>query len=93
MVREIAEKAHGAAVLGVEAICAQNPHASPASKRKRSPAPRFHAVDPRVRKALEIAYRAFRDAHQEASEALRAGKKAVFPPGSFAAGRFIPLRI
>ena len=92
MVREIEEETAGRSVLGVEAILAQDPHGSPSTPRPRSPAPRFHAVEQQVRKALEIAYRAFRYAYQEASEALRASKKAIFPPGCFAPGRYVPLR-
>ena len=53
MVREIEEETAGKRVLGVEAICAQNPHSSPSTPRPRSPAPRFHAVEPKVSAAAE----------------------------------------
>ena len=92
MVREIEEQTEGTAVLGARAICAQHPHDSPSTKRSRSPAPRFHAIQPQVRRALECAYHLFRNVYRQASEALREGKRAEFPPECFAPGRFVPLR-
>ncbi len=92
MVREIEGETEGTTVLGAKAICAQNPHSGPSTPRRRSPAPRFRAVEPQVRRALEIGYHVFRKAHRQASEALRAGKRAEFPPGCFAPGRYVPLR-
>lgn len=92
MVREIEEETEGTTVLGAKAICAQHPHGSPSRRRRRSPAPRFHAVDRQVRRGLEIGYHLFRKAYRQASEALRAGKRAEFPPGSFAPGRYVQLR-
>ena len=63
------------------------------SRPHRTPAPRFHAADPQVRRALEWGYRLFRIAYRQASEALREGHKTVeFPPQCFAPGRYMPLR-
>jgi REP element-mobilizing transposase RayT len=92
MVHEIEEGMEGTAVLGREAILAQDPQGQPASKQRRTPAPRFHAVQPQVRRALEWSYRLFRIAYRQASEALREGKPVQFPPGCFAPGRYMPLR-
>jgi hypothetical protein len=73
----------GTAPLGVRRIRRQNPHSAP-EHPSRSPAPRFHARDPRVRKRLEFAYYAFRIAYQQAAEALRNGRlDAEFPAGCF----------
>lgn len=96
LVREIeqegAERHAGRAVLGKQAILTQDPHDRPAHS-KRSPAPRFHAVEPQVRRALEWAYRLFRLEYRQAAEDLRLGKTDVtFPPGSFSSpGQFVPL--
>jgi hypothetical protein len=92
MVREIEDGMEGVAVLGREAICAQHPHDQPISRLPHTPAPRFHAADPQVRRALEWGYRLFRIAYRQASEAFRAGEPAEFPDGCFAPGRFMPLR-
>ena len=94
IVREHASRRDGRPVLGRRRILEQDPHDRPA-RSKRLPGPRFHAVSPRVRKALEWAYAAFRIAHRQAGEELRAGHRQVcFPPGSFPGpGRFVPLRI
>ena len=92
IVRKHEERRAGRPVLGKRAILEQNPHDRPAHV-KRSPAPRFHAASRKVRKALEWSYVLFRLAYREAAEDLKAGKAAVFPPGSFPApGRFVPLR-
>jgi len=83
----------GGEVLGKQAILQQNPHSMPASRPRRSPAPRFHAVQPRVRRALEMAYHLARRAYRQALEDLRCGKEAEFPPGCFPpALTFVPLR-
>ncbi|MDH3522183.1 MAG: hypothetical protein OES32_01225 [Acidobacteriota bacterium] len=92
MVHEIEREMDGVSVLGKEAVCGQDPHACPASIRRRTPAPRFHAADPQVRRALEWGYRLMRIAYRQASEAWRAGKPAEFPPGCFVPGRYHPLR-
>lgn len=69
--------------LGVRRILRQDPHAVPTNV-SRSPAPRFHAVRPDVRRALELAYRNFRLAYRQAALDLRGKKqKASFPIGSF----------
>lgn len=73
----------GRSPLGVRRILRQDPHAAP-ERVKRSPAPRFHAHRPAVRKGLELAYLAFRVAFRQAAEELRAGKIDVeFPAWSF----------
>jgi REP element-mobilizing transposase RayT len=73
----------GIAPLGVRRIRRQDPHSAP-NRPSRSPAPRFHARAPRVRKGLELAYHAFRIAYQQAAEALRNGRiDAEFPAGCF----------
>ena len=92
MVREIEGEMEGVPVLGREAILAQNPLGRPVSNPPRTPAPRFHAVEARTRRALELAYRSVVSAYRQASEAFRAGKTAEFPPGCFVPGRFVPLR-
>ena len=93
ILREIEKRAEGMTVLGMKAICEQDPHDRPASRRRRTPAPRFHAVAPRVRRALEIGYHLMRIAYCQAFEDWRAGKPAEFPSGRFAPGRFVPLRL
>jgi REP element-mobilizing transposase RayT len=73
----------GIAPLGARRIQRQDPHAAP-DRPSKSPAPLFHANDPRVRKGLELAYYAFRIAYQQAAEVLRNGKlDAEFPSGCF----------
>jgi REP element-mobilizing transposase RayT len=73
-------------------ICKQDPHDRPAFKSRRTPAPRFHAFAPEVRRALEISYYLVRIAFRRAFENWRAGKLSEFPAGCFAPGRFVPLR-
>jgi len=98
MVREIVaehtQRRAGSKVLGKRKILDQHPHDRP-KHSKRSPAPRFHAVNPAVRKALEAAYRRFRLEYRQAAEDLRAGLKDVrFPPGCFRGpGWYVPLRL
>lgn len=79
-------------VLGREAVLRQDPFSRPATS-KRSPAPRFHAVAPRVRRALEDIYRHFRISYGQAREDLRSGRGDLsFPAGSFLGpGDFVPL--
>jgi REP element-mobilizing transposase RayT len=91
MVREIEASMEGVHVLGSQAICAQDPHSRPTSSPRRRPAPRFHAVEPQVRRALEWSYRLFLLAYRQASAALREGRAAEFPPGCFMPGRFAPM--
>jgi REP element-mobilizing transposase RayT len=92
LVREIEKGVEGVQVMGTKAICAQDPHDAPTSRPRRTPAPRFRAVEPQVRRALEWAYRLFLIAYRRASEDLRQGKRAEFPDGCFAPGRFMPMR-
>lgn len=73
--------------LGREAVLQQHPHDGP-STNHRSPAPRFHAVERQIRRALEWGYHLFRLAYRLASDDLRRGKPADFPPGCFLPGRF-----
>jgi REP element-mobilizing transposase RayT len=93
IVSEHSSRRAGHPVLGRQKILEQNPRDRP-SRSKRSPGPRFHAVDPGVRKALEWAYKLFRFAHRQAAEDLKAGAAYPrFPPGSFPGpGCFVPLR-
>ena len=91
MVRDIEKETEGVQVLGARAICRQEPHDRPASYPRRTPAPRFHAVEPQVRRALEFAYRLMRNAYRQASEAWRAGRVEEFPPGCFVPGPFAPV--
>jgi REP element-mobilizing transposase RayT len=73
----------GLAPMGARRILRQDPHSKP-QLVSRSPAPRFHARDARVRKGLELAYHAFRLAYRGAAEALRNGQlDAEFPAGCF----------
>jgi len=92
IVREIEQGMEGVPVLGIKAICAQDPHDAPTSKPRRTPAPRFRAFEPQVRRALEWSYRLFLIAYRQASEALREGSPIEFPEGCFAPGRFLPMR-
>jgi hypothetical protein len=93
MVREIEAEMEVVEVLGTKAICEQDPHDVPSSQPPRRPAPRFHALAPEVRRALEIGYHLFRRAYRQASEDCRAGKPCEFPADCFAPGWFVPLRI
>jgi hypothetical protein len=92
MVREIEADMEGVEVLGKKAICEQDPHDRPATTPPRRPAPRFHAVAPQVRRALEIGYYLVRGAYRQAFEDRRAGRPHEFPAGCFAPGWFVPLR-
>jgi len=92
MVREINESAAAAraesliAPLGADGVRAQNPETRP-RKIKKSPAPPFHALRKKVRKALWEAYGMFVAAFREAAEMLRDGDRgAAFPVGSFPPG-------
>jgi hypothetical protein len=92
MVREINESAAAARAeslivpLGPDGVRAQNPETRP-RKIKKSPAPFFHALQKKVRKALWEAYVAFFAAFREAAERLRDGdRSAAFPVGSFPPG-------
>lgn len=82
----------GRPVLGREAVLSQDPFSRP-TMRKRSAAPRFHAVAPVVRRALEDIYRLFRISYRQAREDLRNGQADLsFPAGSFLGpGDFVPL--
>jgi hypothetical protein len=91
MVRGIEVETEGVEVLGKKAICEQGPHDRPASEPQKTPAPRFHALAPRVRRALEIGYHLFRHAYRRAFEDWRIGKPSEFPAGCFTPGRFVPL--
>ena len=72
--------------LGPEGVRAQNPETRP-KRIKKSPAPFFHALRKKVRKALWEAYGVFLAAYREAAEKWRAGDRgAVFPAGSFPPG-------
>ena len=72
--------------LGADGVRAQNPETRP-RKIKKSPAPFFHALRKKVRKALWDAYCGFFAAFREAAERWRAGdRSAVFPVGSFPPG-------
>ncbi len=79
---EEAHEATGKPVLGRKAILAQDPHDRP-ERFKRTPAPRFHARDAGVRRAMEEAYRWFLLEYRAASKALRQGRVARFPEGCF----------
>ncbi len=72
----------GKPVLGVKRILRFHPHHRPQTLA-RSPRPRFHAVEPAVRAALELIYRKFVDAYRDAAAELVAGRKAHFPAHSF----------
>jgi REP element-mobilizing transposase RayT len=93
MVREIERGMEGVSVLGKAAICRQEPTQPPASDPPRTPAPRFHAVEPQVRRGLEWAYHLMRIAYRQACEDLRRGRRAEFPPGCFVPGRYLPLQV
>jgi REP element-mobilizing transposase RayT len=92
MVREIEAEMEGVEVLGRDAIRTQDPHGQPASEPQKTPAPRFHALAPQVRRALEIGYHLFCHAYRRAFESWRVGKPSDFPDGCFSPGRFVPLR-
>lgn len=76
-------KAKGMMVLGARRLQRLHPHTQP-NRPKNSPAPRFHAYEAAVRKALREAYSAFAAAFRSASERLRSGDLgALFPEGCF----------
>ena len=92
LVREINESAAAARAeslmtpLGADGVRAQNPETRP-RKIKKSPAPFFHALRKKIRKALWEAYGLFFAAFREAAEKLRTGDRdAAFPVGSFPPG-------
>ena len=69
--------------LGPAAIRTQKRHDRPA-KRKKLPAPLFHAASKRIRRELYRAYGEFLGAYRAAAEKLRAGVRDVaFPAGCF----------
>ena len=82
-----AERAQtGKEPLGPEAIRRQKSGTRP-QKVKRSPAPYFHAIRKKVRKALYEGFALFVAEYREASEKLRAGDSNVrFPLGCFPPG-------
>lgn len=90
--RKYEKERAGQPVMGKAKILAQHPHDRPRWTR-RSPAPRFHAVEPRIRRALEDAYRLFRRMYRQAAEDLKAGRRRLeFPAGSFPPpAAFVPL--
>jgi REP element-mobilizing transposase RayT len=92
-VREIEEAMEDVSVLGKAAICRQDPTQPPASDPPRTPAPRFHAIEAQVRRALECGYHLMRIAYRQACEDLRRGRRAEFPPGCFIPGRYLPLQV
>jgi len=85
IVREINESAAAAraesliAPLGVDGVRAQNPETRP-RKIKKSPAPSFHALRKKVRKALREAYGLFFAAFHEAAEKLRVDDRDAAVP-------------
>lgn len=92
MVEEIEEEAAaerhrtGRAVLGVDAILAQDPQFRPAIL-DRSPAPIFLTASYSMWRTLYDAYAWFVAAFRAAAEKLRAGDRAApFPRGSFPPG-------
>ncbi len=91
MVREI-EKEAPEQILGKEAILAQHPHDRPSTPANRTPAPRFHAIQGSVRRALEAGYALVVLAYRQAAEDLKRGAVADFPAGCFRPGLgFVPL--
>jgi REP element-mobilizing transposase RayT len=83
--RETRERLHreGRSPLGRRRIERLHPHEAP-RQSTTSPAPRFHAHCPSIRKGLELAFHEFLCWYRQASEDLRAGKRGVeFPPGCF----------
>ena len=69
-------------VLGVRRVLQQDPHTAP-MQSDNSPAPLVHAACAMVRATFKAAYAAFVDAFTSAATALRAGRTADFPEGSF----------
>ncbi len=83
MVREIESDAAAHDVLGRSAILSQRPRDHPRTEPMRSPAPRFHAINPGVRRAPEWTYHLVRVAYRQASQDVRLGRLAEFPAGCF----------
>ena len=93
LVKEIEEACDDSVVLGREQILAQDPHDRPRTAGVHSPAPRFHAIDSRVRRGLEWSYHLMRRAYRQAVEDLRLGREPDFPSGCFPpANAFVALR-
>lgn len=69
-------------VLDARRVLQQDPHTTPLHS-DHSPAPFVHAACGMVRAAFKAAYAAFVDAFTLAASALRAGRTAEFPEGSF----------
>jgi hypothetical protein len=68
-----------------------HPHQRP-EKTKRSPSPFVHAASREVRLRFREAYRSFSEAFRAAAELLKAGRRTVFPEGSFPPGLpFVPI--
>ena len=73
----------GKSPMGRRRIERQDPHAAPLHPSS-SPAPRFHARCPEIRKGLELDFYHFRICYRQAAEQLRAGRAdAEFPHGCF----------
>jgi hypothetical protein len=82
--------ATGTPPLGADAVLAADPDDTPVSV-KRSEAPPCHTADDTLRDAYVARRKLFLSAYRAASEELRAGRPAVFPPGCFPPrGPFIP---
>ena len=76
----------GVRVLGARAVCRQNP-TKRTGRLETSPAPRFHAKQPKAWNQLRDAYEAFAEQFRLAARELLAGRTdAEFPPGSFPPG-------
>ena len=78
-------EAEGTRPLGVKAVLRAHPFDSPEDS-SRSPAPRFAAASREALAELVAEWRAFLDQYRQATEALKAGLSAAFPPGSFPPG-------
>jgi Transposase IS200 like len=77
---------YGITVAGAAQLQQQDIESRPL-KRKRSPAPLFHAFAKSVREQLRSAYRLFSIAFREAADKLKAGIANVrFPPGCYPPG-------
>ena len=83
---EVERKRRGTGVVGVEAICLQNPQTRP-EEPQSSLAPLVHAASKRERLAWREAFAWFVLQYREASERLRGGDRdAPFPEGCFPPG-------
>jgi hypothetical protein len=72
--------------LGVDGVLRQSPEARPI-RRKKSPAPLYHAATRVMRRTFWEAYAMFVAAFREASDRLRGGDRMTrFPLGSFPPG-------